>query len=73
MSDIRLLVIDGNDEFAYEIDADDADAVLDRVRAAMHDAEVAEIPVEGGVVLVNGRTVGSVALVDDLDDLDDMD
>ena len=71
MPDIRLLVIDGNDEFAYEIDADDADAVLDRVRNAMLDGEVAEIPVEGGVVLVNGRTVGSVALVDDLDDLDD--
>ena len=71
MPDIRLLVIDGNDEFAYEIDADDAEAVLDRVRNARLDGEVAEIPVEGGVVLVNGRTVGSVALVDDLDDLDD--
>lgn len=71
MPDIRLLVIDGNDEFAYEIDDADADAVLDRVRNAMLDGEVAEIPVEGGVVLVNGRTVGSVALVDDLDDLDD--
>lgn len=68
MSDIRLLVIDGNDEFAYEIDADDADAVLDRVRAAMQDGEVVEVPVDGGVVLVNGRTVGSIALVDDVDD-----
>lgn len=71
MSDIRLLVIDGNDEFAYEIDADDADAVLDRVRAAMQDGDVVEVPVEGGVVLVNGRTVGSVALVDDDEAYDD--
>jgi hypothetical protein len=71
VSDIRLLVIDGNDEFAYEIDADDADAVLDRVRAAMQDGDVVEVPVEGGVVLVNGRTVGSVALVDDDEAYDD--
>lgn len=71
MSDIRLLVIDGNDEFAYEIDADDADAVLDRVRAAMQDGDVVEVPVEGGIVLVNGRTVGSVALVDDDEAYDD--
>lgn len=71
MSDIRLLVIDGNDEFAYEIDADDADAVLDRVRVAMQDGDVVEVPVEGGIVLVNGRTVGSVALVDDDEAYDD--
>lgn len=73
MSDIRILVIDGDDNFVYEIDADDADALLDRVRVAMQDAEVVEVPVEGGVVLINGRTVTSVALVEDLeeDELED--
>lgn len=71
MSDIRILVIDGDDDFVYEIDADEADALLDRVRAAMHDGEVVEVPVEGGVVLINGRTVTSVALIEDLDEDDD--
>lgn len=71
MSDIRILVIDGDDEFVYEIDADEADALLDRIRAAMHDGEVVEVPVEGGMVLINGRTVTSVALIEDLDDEDD--
>lgn len=71
MSDIRILVIDGDDNFVYEIDADEADALLDRVRAAMQDGEVLEVPVEGGVVLVNGRTVTSVALIEDLDDDED--
>lgn len=68
MSDIRILVIDGDDNFVYEIDADEADALLDRVRTAMHDGEVVEVPVEGGVVLINGRTVTSVALIEDEDD-----
>lgn len=70
MSDIRILVIDGADDFVYEIEADEADALLDRLRAAMHDGDVVEVPVEGGVVLVNGRTVTSVALVEDIDDED---
>ena len=73
MSDIQILVIDGDDNFVYEIDADEADALLDRVRAAMHDGEVVEVPVEGGVVLINGRTVTSVALIEDLDEDDDLD
>ena len=73
MSDIQILVIDGDDDFVYEIDADEADALLDRVRGAMHDGEVVEVPVEGGVVLINGRTVTSVALIDDLDEDDDLD
>jgi hypothetical protein len=70
VSDIRILVIDGADDFVYEIEADEADALLDRLRAAMHDGDVVEVPVEGGVVLVNGRTVTSVALVEDIDDED---
>ncbi len=37
----------------------------------MHDGDVVEVPVDGGVVLVNGRTVSSVALVDDMDEDDD--
>ena len=72
MSDIRILVIDGDDDFVYEIDADEADALLDRLRTAMHDGEVVEVPVEGGVVLINGRTVTSVALIEDLDEDDDL-
>lgn len=71
MSDIRILVIDGDDDFVYEIEADEADLLLDRLRAAMQDGEVVEVPVEGGVVLVNGRTVTSVALIEDPEDEDD--
>ena len=73
MSDIRILVIDGDDTFVYEIDADEADALLDRVRTAMHDGEVVEVPVEGGVVLINGRTVTSIALIEDEDEDDELD
>lgn len=68
MSDIRILIIDGDDSFVYEIDADEADTLLDRVRAGMQDGEVVEVPVEGGVVLINGRTVTSVALIEDDED-----
>lgn len=72
MSDIRILVIDGDDDFVYEIEEDEADGLLERIRAAMQDGDVLEVPVEGGVVLVNGRTVTSVALIEDPDeDLDE--
>lgn len=71
MSDIRILVIDGDDDFVYEIEADEADALLDSVRSAMNDGEVVEVPVEGGVVLINGRTVTSIALIEDPEDDDD--
>ena len=70
MSDIRILVIDGNDDFVYEIDEAEADDLLERLRRAMDDGDVVEIPVDSGTVLVNGRTVTSVALVEDLDDDD---
>lgn len=70
MSDIRILVIDGNDDFVYEIDENEADDLLDRLRSALQDGDVVEVPVDGGVVLVNGRTVTSVALVEDPDDED---
>ena len=70
MSDIRILVIDGNDDFVYEIEDSEADDLLERLRGAMQDGDVVEVPVEGGTVLVNGRTVTSVALVDDPDDDD---
>lgn len=70
MADIRILVIDGNDDFVYEIDEDEADDLLYRLRSAMQDGEVVEVAVDGGTVLVNGRTVTSVAIVED-DDLDD--
>ena len=71
MSDIRLLVIDGNDDFVYEIDEAEADDLRERLRRAMDDGEVVEVQVDGGVVLVNGRNVTSVALVDDPDDYDE--
>lgn len=70
MSDIRILVIDGNDDFVYEIDEDEADDLLYRLRSAMQDGEVVEVAVDGGTVLVNGRTVTSVAIVED-DDVDE--
>ncbi len=70
MADIRILVIDGNDDFVYEIDEDEADDLLYRLRSAMQDGEVVEVAVDGGTVLVNGRTVTSVAIVED-DDLDE--
>lgn len=70
MSDIRILVIDGNDDFVYEIDEAEADGLLDRLRRAMEDGDVVEVPVDSGTVLVNGRTVTSVALVEDLDEDD---
>lgn len=70
MADIRILVIDGNDDFVYEIDEDEADNLLYRLRSAMQDGEVVEVAVDGGTVLVNGRTVTSVAIVED-DDLDE--
>jgi hypothetical protein len=70
VSDIRILVIDGDDNFVYEIEADEADTLLDHVRSAMHDGDVVEVPVEGGVVLINGRTVTSVALIEDEEDDD---
>ncbi len=70
MADIRILVIDGNDDFVYEIDEDEAEDLLYRLRSAMQDGEVVEVAVDGGTVLVNGRTVTSVAIVED-DDLDE--
>lgn len=70
MSDIRILVIDGNDDLVYEIDEAEADGLLDRLRRAMEDGDVVEVPVDSGTVLVNGRTVTSVALVEDLDEDD---
>lgn len=68
MSDIRILVIDGNDDFVYEIEAEDADELLDRIRGAMRDGDIIEVPVEDGTVLINGRTVTSIALVEDPDE-----
>jgi hypothetical protein len=68
VSDIRILVIDGNDDFVYEIEAEDADELLDRIRGAMRDGDVIEVPVEDGTVLINGRTVTSIALVEDPDE-----
>lgn len=69
MADIRILVIDGNDDFVYEIDEDEADDLLYRLRSAMQDGDVVEVAVDGGTVLVNGRTVTSIAIVED--DLDE--